>query len=107
MGMPAFEEYACGIPGSQLKPLKALRSSELYANLTADTLHFSLTNNKGQAVTEFSIPPSAFRTVPGNEYFGLDGDNTTLAVVSDPDGNCVGTFGALENGYLLIAEKVD
>lgn len=105
VGMVPFEAYPCGVAKSQLKPLKALRSSELYANLTQDTLHFELSNNKGQGVTKFTIPPNTFSTIPGNEYFGLEGDNTTLVRVSDEEGNCIGTYGAFENGFLLISEK--
>ncbi len=44
-------------------------------------------------------------TLPGTEYFGIDGDYTTLARVSDSDGNCLGAYGAYENGYLLITEN--
>lgn len=105
MGMKPFEAYSCGVSGTQLEPLKTLRSSELYANLTQYTLHFTLSNNKGQGVTNFTIPPNTFTTIPGNEYFGLDGDNNTLARVSNTAGNCIGTFGAYENGFLLITEK--
>ena len=103
--MPAFEWYGCGVAPSRLKSLKAIRSSELYGNLTLDTLYVTQTNNKGQAVTEFTLPPAAFMTVPGSEYFGLEGDNNILARVTDLAGNCVGTFGAYENGYLLITES--
>lgn len=102
--MPAFREYPCGVAKSQLVSLKGIRSSELYGNLTRDTLRVSLTNNKGQAISEFTMPPNIFMTVPGTDYFGLEGDYNTLAVVSDPDGNCIGTYGAFENGYLLITE---
>ena len=105
IGMTAFEEYPCEVARSELKPLKALRSSELYANLLQDTVYFKLTNNKGQGVMEFAVPPNTFTTIPGNEYFGLEGDNTTLARVSDEAGNCIGTYGAFENGFLLITEK--
>jgi hypothetical protein len=103
--MPAFERYRCGVATSELKSLKALRSSELYGNLTRDTLYVTLTNNKGQDVTEFAMPPAIFMTIPGSEYFGLDGDNNTLALVTDLAGNCVGTYGAFENGYLLVTEN--
>lgn len=105
MGMTAFETYPCGVAGSQLKPLKELRSSEVYANLTLDTLHFKLSNNKGQGVTNFTVPPNTFTTIPGNEYYGLEGDNNTLARVSDKAGNCIGTYGAFENGFLFVTEN--
>ncbi len=39
-GMPAFEPYPCEVDNSELKSLKALRSSELYANLSQDTLRY-------------------------------------------------------------------
>jgi hypothetical protein len=104
-GMPAFKQYPCGVAESQLASLKSLRSSELYGNLTRDTLHVTLTNNQAQALSEFTIPPNIFMTVPGTDYFGLEGDYNTFAVVADLAGNCVGTFGAFENGYLLIAEN--
>jgi hypothetical protein len=104
MGMKPFEAYPCSVSRTQLEPLKALRSSELYANLTEDILYFELSNNKGQGVTEFTIPPNTITTIPGNEYFGLDGDNNTLARVSDKAGNCIGTFGAFENGFLFVTE---
>ena len=103
-GMPAFEPYPCEVDHSELKSLKALRSSELYANLSQDTLRYTLTNNKGQAVTEFTLPPSTFMTLPGSEYFGLEGDNNTLARVTGASGNCLGVYGARENGFLLIPE---
>lgn len=102
MGLPL---NFCGVDRSQLKPLKTLRSSELYANLTQDTHYFILTNNTGKDIIEFTIPPNTFTTIQGSEYFGLEGDNTTLARVSDEAGNCIGTYGAFENGFLLITVK--
>jgi hypothetical protein len=105
MGMKPFEAYPCSVSRTHLESLKALRSSELYANLTQNTLHFTLSNNKGEGVTNFTIPPNAFTTIPGNEYFGLEGDNNTLVRVSDTAGNCIGTFGAFENGFLFVTEN--
>ncbi len=105
MGMPPFASYPCGVEEAQLKSLKAIRSSELYGNLPRDTLHIELTNNRGQAISEFIVLPTEFVTVPGSEYFGIEGDYNTLARVSTLDGKCVGTFGAYENGYLLITEN--
>ncbi|MCO5724141.1 DUF6090 family protein, partial [Robiginitalea marina] len=104
-GMPAFKRYPCSVVRSELPSLKTIRASELYGNLTPDTLHIELTNNRGQAISEFTLAPSTFMSIPGSEYFGLDGDKNTLARVTDPAGNCVGIYGAFENGYLLIPES--
>lgn len=105
-GMPEFQQYPCGVTKSQLKSLKGIRSSELYGNLTQDTLNIILTNNKGQAISKFTMPPNIFMTVPGTDYFGLEGDYNTLAGVYTLAGNCVGVFGAFDNGFLLITEDL-
>ena len=104
LGMSAFVPFPCGVGRDQLNSLKDIRSSELYGNLTRNPLYLSLTNNKGQPVTEFSIPPNTLMTLPGTEYFGIEGDNNTLVLVKDPAGRCIGTYGAVENGFLLIAD---
>ncbi len=103
IGMQPFVPYSCDIDPNQLKSIKTIRASELYGNLTNDTITFSITNNKGQDVfKKLILPPASFKPIPSNEFFGIDGDNNTLVTLLDKNGNCIKKFGALENGYLLI-----
>jgi hypothetical protein len=101
-GMAPFVEYPCDINQKDIKSLKSLRSSELFGNYTQDTLQLYLTNNKGQYVNSFILPPSTFRSIPGSEYFGIDGDNNVFVEVQDQNGACIKKYGETHNGYLLI-----
>jgi hypothetical protein len=103
-GMEPFVEYPCEIDKRDLKMLKSLRSSELYGNYSKDTLQLFLTNNKGQYINNFSIPPYTFKSIPGSEYFGIDGDYNVLVEVRDQNGTCLKKYGEKPNGYLLIKD---
>ena len=100
--MLPFKTYACNVKQSELKDLKKRRASELYANFTTKTLQLHLTNNNGESITKLDIKPNKFRTIPASGYFGLNGDNNNLVKVLDENGNCIRTYGAIENGYMII-----
>lgn len=103
IGMQPFVEYSCDKDPKQLQSIKNIRASELYGNLSNDTIRISITNNKGQRVLDKMIlAPNTFQPITSNEFFGIDGDNNTLVTLLDKNGNCIKKFGALENGYLLI-----
>ena len=102
-GMLPFEEYPCDIVNENLKNLKTVRESEVYGNLTKDTIYFRVTNNKDQGILEkMMLPPTTFKTISSTNFFGIDGDKNTLLTLLDKNGNCIKKFGATENGYLLI-----
>jgi hypothetical protein len=103
LGMVPFQVYSCDIEPKDLKSMKFRRASELFGNLTADTLQLSLSNNKGQKIIDMmTVPPYSFFSPVTSGYFGIDGDNNHLVTLLDKDGNCVRKYGALENGYLII-----
>lgn len=102
LGMPPYIEYDCNVPLSELKHLRDVRSSALYGNLSDTEVRLLLTNNEGRKVNDFKVLPFQFRTIPGSEYFGIDGDNNVLVQHLDDKGNCIRKYGGPENGYLLI-----
>jgi hypothetical protein len=102
LGMPPYLEYDCNTPLLELQHLRDVRSSALYGNLTDKEVRLFVTNNKGRKVVDFKVAPFTFRTIPGSQYFGIDGDNNVLVQLLDDNGNCIKKYGAPENGYLLI-----
>lgn len=102
LGMPPYLEYDCTTPFSELTHLRDVRSSALYGNLSDKEIHLYATINEGRIVTDFKVAPFTFKTIPGSEYFGIDGDNNVLVQLLGDNGNCVKKYGAPENGYLLI-----
>ena len=102
LGMQQYVVYKCDVNPSELKHLRDLRSSALYGNLSEVDIHLILTNNKGQHVNDFRIPPKTFQTIPGSEYFGIDGDNNLLVNHIDNNGDCITKYGGSDNGYLII-----
>jgi hypothetical protein len=102
LGMSPFVEYDCNVPSFEVKHLREVRSSALYGNLTATEVRLYVTNNEGRYVNDFKVAPFQFKTIPGSEYFGIDGDNNVRVQYLDNNGNCIKTYGGPENGYLLI-----
>ncbi len=100
--MPSFLKYPCQTPELELKHLRDVRSSALYGNLTDTEVRLYVSNNEGREVNDFKIGPYKFRTIPGSQYFGIDGDNNVLVQLLDDSGNCIQKYGIPENGYLLI-----
>jgi len=100
--MKPFQAYSCNTSKANLKALKTLRSSELYGNLTSDTIYLTLTNNEGHEVDDMVLMPFEIGTQNNSQYFGVNGDNNTFVTVTDKNGKCINTFGAVHNGYLLI-----
>ncbi|MCA0133804.1 DUF6090 family protein [Winogradskyella alexanderae] len=102
LGMPPYMEYDCNIPSSELKHQRDMRSSALYGNLTANEIRLYVTNNEGRKVNDFYLSPYQFKTIPGSEYFGIDGDNNILVQYLGENDECIKKYGVPENGYLII-----
>ena len=102
LNMPAALVYDCQMAHDQLQPLRKLRSSALYGNLSDDEVSVSATNFEGEEIIEFKILPKSFMSIPASGYFGFDGDNNVLIEIKDVNGNCIEKYGMPENGYLLI-----
>ena len=102
LGMPPNLEYDCNTPLLELKHQRDVRSSALYGNLTNKEVRLYVTNNEGREINDFKVAPFTFRTIPGSQYFGIDGDNNVLVQLLDDHGNCIKKYGIPENGYLLI-----